>query len=210
MAFVTYNATAETGTIHRVVMPYETQAAANTAAAGDTDLTARTGSVDDNVEPGWFIDTSDGSVSKTRTVTSVETRRGQVIRWLQTEFDTANLSLWSASDDATAISDGRWGGLRPRTANTIAWAEMIDRAAHVDSNLTDDAKWALIEAEMNLGVQNWYAVHDESSWTAARGALLTVWYATQANGAAATATPTISMTLSGDQVNHKFNDYLKS
>ena len=141
---------------------------------------------------------------------TIAARRGLVTQWLKTEYDNANMLLWSFSDDTTRIGTGRWLGMRPRTANTIAWAEMIDRAAHVDSNLTDNAKWALIKAEIDLGVQNWYSVHDESSWNAVRNALLNVWYSTQANGTAATvSSPVISMTLTGGQTGHKFNDYLK-
>ena len=149
--FIAYSATAVAGTIHEIKGVYETQAAADAAATADADLTAYTGEVANAVEPGWFFDTSTNTAAATRARPVADERRAAVKDWLLNDFDRQNLAGWSAADDGAAIASGDYAGLRPRTANTIAWAKMIDRASRQDGNLTDNAKWALIQAEMDLG-----------------------------------------------------------
>ena len=205
---ITYSATAVSGTIHEIKGVFATQAEADAAATADADLTAYTGSVANAVEPQWFFDTATNTAAPTRPQPVAEARRELVKEWLLTDFDRQNLTGWSASDDDTALTGGRWAGLRPRAANTIAWAVMIDRASRPDGNLTDEAKWGLIKAEMDLGTQLWYVAHNVTGWTAIRHNLESAWYATGAGGIAVLKT-SLDMTLPAGDTNHKFTDYLK-
>ena len=207
MAYVTYDATALGSGVHVVRGVYATQAEANTAASGDSDLTAYTGVIDNDVQPGNYLDPSTGMFVTFQAESAADNRRAQVKRWLSQDFDAANLIGWSAAD-SDKVTSGEYSGLSKRAANTIQWAKAIDRAAQVDGNLTDQSKWGVIEAEMKLGTRTWYVAHDEARWTAVRGAMLTVFYKT-GSSAEAVADSNISMGLPADRTNHKFSDFLK-
>ena len=175
MPFVTYRTEVPiSGSVQReVVGLYGTQAAANTAAAGDTALSAYTGTVTDDVEPGMWVSVSGagaGSVGRILTLTLNQQRAavlGKVCDWAE-ECMSRFSWTWRNFDGGTVGSEqqARW-------RHTYYWA--LSPCAAVQAAAR--AGWTVAELEMQFRVQQtlmphvtellhqWNRDHAHSSWS---------------------------------------------
>lgn len=76
----------------------------------------------------------------------------------------------STEDDAT------WAGYTAGLADTAARFEMISKAYQLDSNLSDNAKHAVLKAEAQVPPDLFLLTRDTDTWGTARGSMKTTFY----------------------------------
>ena len=119
----------------------------------------------------------------------VASRRAEIKSWLIEQYERSPILVWNLSSGETKLTSGRWNGLAPRVANTIAWVEMIAAASAVDANLSSDSRWRVLSRETTFPVATWYLGHltandaPANGWNTVRDAVATTWYSTAATAA---------------------------
>ena len=170
MPFVVYNPTEGEATGRPIVRLFETQAAANTAAATEADWTAYNGEITDNaVDVDWYINPTNGSVTATlpTTVQTADQRAAWKVRLAQAfriykdpNNNTSRQTWWESERPDSAA------GRRPLRA-TDRWAitqialgsQIADSVAYPTLNDTQrEAAIAHIETVISTLGKVWYGV----------------------------------------------------
>lgn len=157
-SFYTYKEYNGDSTLHLWDQLYATQAAADAAAALDTDILANQGTreIPGYIEQGMIYDGGSGDwrwpeESDQPAADQIKARRDRIVGFLLEQENLPQLAIWGARDSARAKSYNRW-------------VEANCRAASVDTNMDNDTRYGKLLGEVKIPGALWYHLHSVDTW----------------------------------------------